>query len=281
MPSLRETIGHAEHFLWTKGIPTARLDSELLLAHVLKCKRFALYLNAEQKIEDLALAEFQSLLTRRSRREPLQYIMGEVEFYGLSIAVNPSVLIPRHETEEFVDLLMSRFGHRSIRSILDLGTGSGAIGLALGKHFPQARVLAVDLGEGALEIASANAVKNGIRNVQFAQSNWFSQVSGKFDIIVSNPPYLSEEEFESAQDEIKIFEPKVALVSANGGLEDIFKIIGGAGKFLERSGVLALETGNSQHGSIAHFAKVHFGTFETVLDLKGQERFAIMQDFIA
>ncbi|MDR2603093.1 MAG: peptide chain release factor N(5)-glutamine methyltransferase [Puniceicoccales bacterium] len=278
MPPLVEVLRQSEHFLKGKGIATARLDAELLLSHLFGCKRLSLYLHPCDNMEGHLLSQFQHLLSRRGNREPLQYIVGEVDFYGLFIAVDRNVLIPRHETEELVGMLISRFENRPIGSILDLGTGSGAIGLALAKHFTEANVLAVDANQDVLSIAQKNAIRNGITNIRFMVSDWLENVDGTFDMIISNPPYLTDEEFENAQDEIKKFEPKFALVSKNNGLADIFKIIGTAGRFLAKDGILALETGSSQHESIASFAKNYFGKFESMGDLNGKDRFVFLQN---
>ncbi|MDR0693255.1 MAG: peptide chain release factor N(5)-glutamine methyltransferase [Puniceicoccales bacterium] len=278
MPPLIEILKQSEHLLKSKGIGTARLDAELLLSHLLGCNRLSLYQHPWDDVEEHLVSQFQHLLSRRGNREPLQYIIGEVDFYGLSIAVNGNVLIPRHETEELVAMIISRFGNRPIGSILDLGTGSGAIGLALAKHFTGADVLAIDANRNALSTAQKNAMENGITNIRFMVSDWLEGVDGTFDMIVSNPPYLTDEEFENAQDEIKNFEPKFALVSKNNGLADIFKIIGTAGKFLAKDGTLALETGSSQHESIASFAKDYFDKFESLGDLSGKDRFVFLQN---
>ncbi|MDR1457659.1 MAG: peptide chain release factor N(5)-glutamine methyltransferase [Puniceicoccales bacterium] len=278
MPPLIEILKQSEHFLKSKGIATAKLDAELLLSHLLRCNRLFLYLHPRDDMRECLLSQFQHLLSRRGNREPLQYIIGEVDFYGLSIAVDGNVLIPRHETEELVDMIISRFGNRPIGSILDLGTGSGAIGLALAKHFTEANVLAIDANQNALSTAQKNAMRNGITNIRFKVGDWLEGVDGTFDMIISNPPYLTDEEFENAQDEIKNFEPKFALVSKNNGLADIFKIIGTAGKSLAKDGTLALETGSSQHESIASFAKNYFDKLESMGDLNGEDRFVFLQN---
>ncbi|MDR2779095.1 MAG: peptide chain release factor N(5)-glutamine methyltransferase [Puniceicoccales bacterium] len=278
MPSLIEVLKRSEFFLKSKGIITAKLDAELLLSHLLGCKRLSLHLNFKNNIEDFVLSQFQRLLSRRGKHEPLQYIIGEVEFYGLSIAVDKNVLIPRHETEELVDIIISRFRNRLIGSILDLGTGSGAIGLALAKYFPKANILAIDISQNALSMARKNALRNRIDNIRFMKSDWLENVDGVFDVIISNPPYLTDGEFANSQDEIKNFEPKSALVSNNMGLADIFKIISGAGKFLAKDGILALETGCFQHEFIISCAKDYFCKFESIRDLCGKNRFIFLHN---
>ncbi|MDR2628788.1 MAG: peptide chain release factor N(5)-glutamine methyltransferase [Puniceicoccales bacterium] len=278
MPSLIEILKQSEDFLKSKGVVTAKLDAELLLSHLLRCNRLSLHLHPYDNRDRHLLSQFQHMVSRRGNREPLQYIIGEVDFYGLSIAVDRNVLIPRHETEELVDIIISRFGNRPMGSILDLGTGSGAIGLALAKHFPKANVLAIDADQNALSMAQKNAMRNRIANIEFMVSDWLESIDGAFDMIISNPPYLTDEEFENAQDEIKKFEPKCALVSKNDGLADIFKIIGTAGRFLTKDGMLALETGSSQHEPIASFAKDYFDRLEFICDLGGKNRFIFFQN---
>ncbi|MDR2777007.1 MAG: peptide chain release factor N(5)-glutamine methyltransferase [Puniceicoccales bacterium] len=278
MPSLAEVLKQSEDFLKSKGIAAAKLDAELLLSYLFRCNRLSLRLRLHDSMEEHLLPQLQQLLFRRGNREPLQYIVGEVDFYGLSIIVDRNVLIPRHETEELIDIIISHFGNRPIGSILDLGTGSGAIGLALAKHFPKANILAVDASQNALSTAQKNAIGNEITNIRFMVSDWLEGIDGTFDMIISNPPYLTDEEFENAQDEIKKFEPKSALVSQNNGLADIFKIIGTAGRSLTKDGILILETNGSQHESIASFAKNYFGKFESMRDLNDKNRFVFLQN---
>ncbi|MDR1432756.1 MAG: peptide chain release factor N(5)-glutamine methyltransferase [Puniceicoccales bacterium] len=280
MPSVLELLRSSEYFLKSKGVPAPRLDAELLLAHVLGGSRSALHLNRDAEVGSAALANFWDAMHRRGNREPLQYIIGTVEFYGLELAVNESVLIPRHETEMLVDLIISKVQSKSIGAILDLGTGSGAIALALAKRFPTAEVLAIDISEKALAVASENAVKNSIGNALFLRSDWFGSVHGNFDIIAANPPYLSEEEYGISQDEVRCFEPKFALVAKNRGLGEIFKIITAAGKFLKGDGLLAIETGSSKLRSIANFAKRYWQGCEVARDLSGYDRFVFLRNAI-
>jgi release factor glutamine methyltransferase len=277
MPPLIDALRSAEAILRDAGIETARLDAELLLADSIGCGRMDIHGNRAAEIQSREREKFLRAVARRSKREPLQYIVGDVQFHGLSLRVDRRVLIPRHETEELVSLLISKFSAAEIHSILDLGTGSGAIALALAKNFPGAEILAVDESHDAIEVAEENAQRNGIENVTFAPSNWFGSVSGKFDLIVANPPYLSADEFEAAQDEIKSFEPRGALVAEMDGLSDIFEIVGGTPQFLHDHGILAMETGESQHAAISKFAAACFKNFESLRDLAGRNRFIFLR----
>ncbi|MDR3144531.1 MAG: peptide chain release factor N(5)-glutamine methyltransferase [Puniceicoccales bacterium] len=277
MLPLSDALQSAEIVLRDAGVATARLDAELLLAHIIGCPRMALRWKCSAGIGGVEAKKFWHAVRRRAGREPLQYIVGEVQFYGLSIAVDRRVFIARNETEEFVNALISRLGSAPIRSILDLGTGSGALALALAKNFSQAEVLAVDASGDAIDVASQNAKRNSIENVTFVRSNWFERIVGKFDLVVSNPPYLTAEEFENSQEEIKFFEPREALVAEMNGLSDIFEIIRNCGQFLCNGGTLAIETGDSQHAAIANFAKTYFEKFESAADLSGRDRFVFLR----
>ncbi|MDR2738094.1 MAG: peptide chain release factor N(5)-glutamine methyltransferase [Puniceicoccales bacterium] len=277
MPPLIEVLREAEILLKEHGIDSARLDAELLLAHALGCKRSAIHLRRWEGIGVSEQSEFWELILRRCLREPLQYIVGRTEFYGLDIMVGNGVIVPRHETEELVEKIILRCKNRSIETILDLGTGSGAIGLALAKNFPLANVLLVDESGEALAVASKNLSANSLYNVSLLRSNWLGNVRGSFDIITANPPYLSALELESASAEVRNFEPKSALVADCDGLGDIFEIIGSVGKFLANGALLALEIGSSQRGKIHDFAKKYFSCLEFENDLCGRTRFAFLQ----
>lgn len=278
MPSIIELLQLSEEFLRKKNVKNPRLDSELLFSFVLNCKRLDLYLMYKREIKDPELSNLRNAIYRRGMREPLQYIIGNVDFFGLKLQVSNDVLIPRNETEELVDIIVKKFNKSQPKTILDLGTGSGAIALSLAKKFKDSQVLAVDISSSAISVAKKNAKINKLQNVKFLQSHWFDNVSGKFDIIISNPPYLSENEMESADIEVKDFEPKIALVSEKNGLQDIFEIISKAGNFLNDGGVLSLETGPSQHQEIRDFSSKYFKKFLSLQDMSKHDRFAFLWD---
>lgn len=274
MLSLLEIIQRTTGYLKKAGIDTARLDSELLIAHVLGLSRTQLYLQFERPLTDVELEAIRPLVRRRAGREPLQYIMGEVEFFGLRLRVDGRALVPRPETEELADFL-SR--HGTPRRILDLGTGTGALALALAATFPEAEVTAVDRSGEALELARENAAANALTRVRFVASDWFSAIPGErepFELIVANPPYLTEEEWETAQPEVREFEPKQALVAAREGRSDLERILVESPAHLSAGGWVALETGIAQHERLQEVAKAAgFRATESRRDLSGRARF--------
>lgn len=274
MLSLLEIIQRTTGYLKKAGIDTARLDSELLIAHVLGLSRTQLYLQFERPLTDVELEAIRPLVRRRAGREPLQYIMGEVEFFGLRLRVDGRALVPRPETEELADFL-SR--HGTPRRILDLGTGTGALALALAATFPEAEVTAVDRSGEALELARENAAANALTRVRFVASDWFSAISVErepFELIVANPPYLTEEEWETAQPEVREFEPKQALVAAREGRSDLERILVESPAHLSAGGWVALETGIAQHDRLQEVAKAAgFRATESRRDLSGRARF--------
>jgi len=281
----------------------------------------------ERPLMERELETIRGLLRRRARREPLQYIVGETEFFGLTLKVDPRALIPRPETEYLVALLTEHLGapraappprlsHLSLpglphlsppRRILDLGTGSGAIALALAKHWPGAQVLALDASADALALARENAEQNGLSDrVTFAQSDWFSvfengnsaatQPPPFFDLIVSNPPYLTVAEVAESLPEVRDYEPQIALTPGdNAGLLAIRKIVSAAPHYLTKpdeatarhtaenpsdgvrtaGGLLAMETGIAQHAALAELLPAAgFTHYEFVNDLSGRPRYA-------
>lgn len=239
------TTGHFEK----KGIPNPRLDAELLLASVLKCKRVDLYIGFENAVSEKHLAEYKALIERRAKREPLQYILGETEFWGLKFKVTPDVLIPRPETELLVEEALK---FPEAKTILDIGTGSGCIAVSLAKHLPEAKVVATDISKESLEVAKQNAEKNGVADrIEFVASDiapwlFFETQERKFDLIVSNPPYIDPLELDLLQTEVSRHEPRRALDGGKDGMEIVEKILKEAPDFLKSPGRLMLEVGEGQ-----------------------------------
>ena len=236
----------------------------------------ALYLQFERPLAEAELEKIRPLVRRRSLREPLQYILGETEFFGVKLRVDRRALIPRPETELLVERVIAAWPTPPA-SVLDLGTGSGAIALALARTWPTAIVTAVDTSSDALALAQENAAALDVaRRVTLVCSNWYtSLVSGaRFDLIVANPPYLSAAETAQTDPEVRGFEPASALTAAEEGLADLRAIIAGAPARLINGGLLAMETGIAQHAQLRTLATATgFSNIESRPDLTGRDRF--------
>jgi len=276
-----EFLKRAVELLQSQGIEQPKSDAEWLISEILHLPRLELYLHRGQELT----VEQESILTerlnRRAKREPLQYILGEVEFLDIRLKVNPHVLIPRPETEYLTAWVAERLRAQTSDppaesfSMLDLGTGSGAIAIALAKHFKH--VLAVDCSAQALNVAKKNAELNGIHNVEFLESDWFSAIdpAQRFDFIISNPPYLTTAEYITAQAEVRDYEPKNALVSGEDGMSDLDKIVPEISRYLKPNGWCAIETG-ILHPKILCARYGHlFERSEVIRDLTQRDRFFV------
>lgn len=276
MPTILEIIKKTTDFFAARGVESARLNAELLIGHALGLKRMALYLQFERLLGEPELEKIRPLVRRRAQREPLQYILGETEFHGLKLKVDRRALIPRPETELLVEAVVGAC-LAPPASILDLGTGSGAIALALAQKFPAAALTALDASEDALALAKENAVFTGMEaRISFMRSDWFAGISvgTTFDLIVANPPYLSAEETAATAPEVRGFEPFSALTAADNGLADLRAIVAAAPRFLTVGGLLAVETGILQHAELVQFARSSgFVRTESRPDLTGRDRF--------
>lgn len=278
MFTVLEIIKKTTDFLAAKGVESPRLNAELLIGHALGRKRMQLYLEFERPLTEVELEKVRPLVRRRALREPLQYIVGETEFCGLRLAVDRRALIPRPETELLVEHVRRMRAGAPPGRILDLGTGTGAIALALAAAFPTASVLAVDRSAAALELARSNAALTGLEaRVTLVESNWFDAVPAEtFEVVVSNPPYLSDEETNQTAPEVRDFEPRSALAAADEGTADLARIIAQAPRFLAPGGLLALETGISQHARLLPLVQAAgFARAESHPDLTGRERFIL------
>lgn len=278
MLTVLEIIKKTTEFFAAKGIENPRLNAELLVGHGLGLKRMALYLQFERQLSESELEKIRPLVRRRGQREPIQYVIGETEFFGLRIKTDRRALIPRPETEYLLELIVARSTEAQPHSILDLGTGTGAIALALAKQFPDAQVMAVDVSSNALALAAENAAATKLEGrVNWVESDWFANVpDGKsFDLIVANPPYLSEEETAEAAPEVRDHEPASALTGGGGsGIADLEIIISGAVRFLKPGGLLALETGIAQHPALREIIlRADLVTPESRQDLTGRDRY--------
>lgn len=251
----------------------AKLDAQLLLQHVLNVNRAWLISHQHDTLPSSIHETYKALINRRMKGEPIAYILGTREFYGLNLKVTPNTLIPRPDTETLVEAALARIPLQKKLTICDLGTGSGAIALAIAKHRPQAFVLALDALQTALDIAIENAQSLKIANIKFILSNWFSCIKDqKFDVIVSNPPYIESNDIHLNQGDLR-FEPTSALASGQDGLDDIRSIINQAPQHLHPHGWLLLEHGYNQAEPVAALLKQSgFCQISHVQDLAGIHR---------
>ncbi len=253
------------------GSDSARLDAELLLAHVLQQGRTWLYTWSDRLLSAEQQQAANALLARRLAGEPVAYLLGERDFWSLNLNVNPSTLIPRPDTETLVEWALELPLPANSR-VLDLGTGTGAIALALASEQPSWQVSGVDFNADAVALAQANAARNQLARVSFMQSDWYTAVSGDFDLIVSNPPYIDEDDEHLAQGDVR-FEPRSALVADNHGLSDLALIIDRAPGFLRANGWLLLEHGYQQADAVCELLRARgFAEVSNRRDLGGQPR---------
>lgn len=229
-----------------------RRDAELLLLSVIKHDRAFLLTHPDTELTSKQAAQYAEWLQRRAAYEPIQYILGEQEFFGLAFAVTPDVLIPRPETEHLVETLLARAPRDLALRIVDVGTGSGAIAVALAHALPLAQVTALDISEAALAVALRNAETHGVADrMRFLPSDLLSAVAGeRFDAVVSNPPYVAEADRESLESQVRDFEPAVALFGGPSGMEVYERLIPQAHDALEPRGWLLMELGLGQRDAL-------------------------------
>lgn len=243
----------ATEYFDKKEIQSARINAELLLAHLLNCKRLDLYLRFDQPLGENEVEQYRQLIARRGKYEPVQYIIGSTEFYGLQFEVNPSVLIPRPETEILVETVINNYKYSDKIKILDIGCGSGNIAVALAKNLPDAEITTIDVSEEALKIAQANAIRNEAGNIKFQLADINSDrlfPNNKFNVLVSNPPYVSGQEFNSLQKEITMYEPRNAVTDDEDGLRFYKRISEFANQYLVDGGSLFYEIGAGQSDDV-------------------------------
>jgi release factor glutamine methyltransferase len=278
MLTVLEIIKRTTTFLEKRGVEMPRLHAELMIGHALGLDRMQLYLQFERPLIESELEKIRPMVQRRGNREPVQYILGETEFSGLKLKVDRRALIPRPETEHLIEWLKLRLTAPPAR-ILDLGTGSGAIALALAKIYPEAAVTAADKSAGALALAQENAEACGLDGrVNFVLSDWFSNLGAgeQFHLIVTNPPYLSDEEMRATQPEVRDFEPAMALSAGANSTTALEQIIREARPHLVPGGLLACETGVAQHQQLLELAaEAGYGRAESLRDLTGRERYLL------
>jgi release factor glutamine methyltransferase len=274
--TLRQALAAGVERLTATAVPTARRDAELLLMHAAHLDRAFLLANPKEHLAPGVLARYTEYLDRRSDSEPIQYILGEQEFYGLRFHVSPDVLIPRPETEHLVEALLARFPTDRMLQIADVGTGSGALAVALAHSLPQAKVVALDVSKAALRVASWNAEEHGVASrIRFVESDLFNSVPGElFDIVVSNPPYVAETDRHSLDAQVRDYEPHEALFAGPTGLEMYERLIPQAHDHLKPGGLLVLEIGAGQQKQLERLLK-NWINLSFAADLQGIPRVAL------
>jgi release factor glutamine methyltransferase len=268
-----EVLQSTTDYFKKRSIESPRLNAEHLLAYVLARKRLELYLEFERPLTEAELVPLRDAVKRRGQGEPLQHLLGTIEFCGNTFLCDKRALVPRHETEELVDLVKSRIEKRESK-ILDVGTGSGVIALSLAAHFPQARLHAVDVSDDALALARENAERLGLsERIQFMRTDLLNGLNDSFDVVVANLPYVSRQDRAGLSREV-LHDPEVALFGGEAGDELIRRLIDEVPGHLNTGGLLALEIGIGQSEPLAHFlAQKNYHDIESKNDYSGMTRF--------
>ncbi len=281
MLTLIDMLRRSEEYLRKHGVPEARRNAELLASHVLGKSRLDLYLEHERPLEKGEIDRLRDVLTARKARKPLQYIFGEAEFFGLSLDVDENVLIPRPETELLVEEALKSLGEMTgeKKIVYDIGTGSGCIAVSIAKNCEDCAVYASDVSAEALKTASGNAAKNGVSDrILFLLGPdleaFRNSSAPKADVIVSNPPYVSESEMEGLEPEVRDYEPLQALNGGPDGLDVIRRIVEESPGMMRPGGELLLEVGMGQSGKVAAYisSRGRYGGAEIRRDYQGIER---------
>ena len=264
-----------------REIENSRLNAEHLVAHAVDLKRLELYLQFERDLSENELAPLRELVRRRGQGEPLQHLLGTVEFCGHTFLCDRRALVPRPETEQLAEMLIAECGKcpsgadRNAEKILDVGTGSGVIALSLAVHFPDSEVVATDVSEEALALAQENATRLSIDRLRFVKSDLLQNVDGKFDLIVANLPYIATGERAALSREV-LHDPEIALFAGEKGDELMRALIEAAPNYLQANGLLALEIGINQHEAlIALLSEKNFHDITPKKDYAGVTRFLL------
>jgi release factor glutamine methyltransferase len=277
--NLREALRQAEARLTSQNIPDARIEAEILLMHALGIERAELYARLAEPLPSASGEEFQHCLERRLRHEPTAYILGWCEFYGVRLQVDSRVLIPRPETELLVETALAflerRLGTEQPCQVADVGTGSGAIAIALAIHLPQAHLYATDASSGAVDVARLNCVRHGVEGrVELLVGDLLEPLSQPVDLVVANLPYVKDADIPGLMPEIRDFEPLDALAGGADGLDKVRRLLSGAKRHLLPQGAVMLEIGLGQADEAVSVAKRHFpeSRVDLLKDFAGIER---------
>lgn len=277
MITVLEVIKLSTEYLQKKGVESPRANAEILLAEILKCKRLELYLAFDKPLAENEVQVYREAIRKRGLRIPLQYIVGNVEFYGLKLIVNENVLIPRPETELLVEKIINDSDKSTNLKILDIGVGSGNISLSISKNLPNSKVVAIDISKSALDVANQNAEINSLKDrIEFRLFDFMNDdlnSLGKFDLIVSNPPYVSENDYESLEPELKNHEPKIALTDNSNGISFYKHIVEASNQLLKKPGKIYFELGIDQSAQVQeYFKQNNFTNIKIIKDYSGIER---------
>jgi release factor glutamine methyltransferase len=278
MKTLLEVLTSGTAYLQKHGVDEARLNMEHLLAHVLGCRRLDLYLRFGEKLLEPDLQKLRELLRRRGEGTPLQHLLGTVDFLGHELVSDGRALVPRPETEHLVDVLIrdaSAARMPTPKTVVDVGTGSGCIGLSLAAAWPGARVTLADISEEALDLARLNASRTQAGNVQFVRSDLFEKLPGQWELIVANLPYIPAGEIPTLSREVRQ-DPVLALDGGQDGLDIVRRLIEAAPAHLSPDGLLVLEVGHDQGPETARLMERQaFTDVRLMADLAGIERFVL------
>ena len=269
-----EIIKWGEEYFKIKGFENPKQEIEWLLCDLLQLKRIDLYLKFEDIINKSKLKKLKNWIKRRIEREPLQYITGKVEFYGLKFISTPQALIPRPETERLVDITLNSLKKIPEPKILEIGTGSGCVSIAVSNKKPRANILSLDISKNALELAEINAKSNNCKNINFLEMDFLNEIpDGRFDILISNPPYIPQKEIENIMPEVKNYEPRIALTDFEEGLNFYYRIAK-VGRTLIPNGIIILEVGLGKHPQkvFSLFKEAGFDQLELIKDYNNNER---------
>ncbi|MBE0570644.1 MAG: peptide chain release factor N(5)-glutamine methyltransferase [Ignavibacteriaceae bacterium] len=277
MITVLESINLSTLYLNQKGIESPRTNAELLLADILNCKRLDLYLSFERPLSEEEVQKYREHIKRRGNFEPLQYIIGKVEFCGLELKVNPSVLIPRPETELMVENILNQIPKEQKMIILDIGSGSGNIAIALAVNLPLSKIVSTDVSEEAVLVAKENSERHKVsERIKFVKHNILKNDLSSFpmfDLVVSNPPYVSKESYSTLQKEIKNFEPTIAVTDESDGYTFYREISAKVSAKLKENGKLFFEVAQEQsEGVVEIMSKNNFRNIGVIKDYQEIDR---------
>ena len=274
--TIERILRWTQDFFAQKGIGTARLDAEVLLAHALGCNRVRLYTHFDQPLTGEERDAFRALVRRRANREPVAYLCGHREFFSRAFAVGPDVLIPRPETEHLVEAALAWLQAQGLSTprILDVGTGSGALAVTLAAEVPGAHVTASDLSAAALQMAARNAAQHGVEaRMVWAHGDLLAPISGPFDLIVSNPPYIPTVDRSTLERDVRDYEPAQALFAGTDGLDIVRRLIPQVRAALAQPGLFLCEFGVAQGAAVESLVRAAgFNDVTIVPDLQGHPR---------